>query len=305
MENSKGIALVLLTAIISGFSIFLNAFAVKGIEPVLFTALKNSLVAVMLLSLLLLLKNKNLHKILDKRIFGTLVLIGLVGGSIPFALFFIALQSANAALAGFIQKTLFVFATLFAVILLKEKIDWKFLAGAFLLLAGNALLFSPSLAFSVPVILILIATVFWGLENVISKHALEKLDLDGSAIAFGRMFFGALFLLAFLSFTGQISLAATLSIQQIGWIVLTSVLLFGYVFTYYNGLKILPVHKATSVLLLAQPITAILSFAFLGTQIGLVEGAGLLLISIGAFSIAGFSVVSRFLKLRGVQVAGK
>lgn len=305
MESKKGIALVLLTAIISGFSIFLNAFAVKGIEPVLFTALKNSLVAIMLLSLLLLLKNKNLHKILDKRILGTLVLIGLVGGSIPFALFFIALQSANAALAGFIQKTLFVFATLFAVVLLKEKIDGKFLAGAFLLLAGNALLFAPALAFSVPAILILIATVFWGLENAIAKRALEKLDLDGSTVAFGRMFFGALFLLAFLAFTGQVSLAASLSVEQIGWIVLTSVLLFGYVFTYYSGLKLLPVHKASSVLLLAQPITAVLSFAFLGTQIGLVEGAGLLLIAIGAFSIAGFSFVSRFLEFRGVAVARK
>ncbi|MFH1234075.1 MAG: DMT family transporter [Candidatus Diapherotrites archaeon] len=126
MQDRKGIALVLLAALVSGFSIFLNAFAVKGIEPVLFTALKNSLVAIMLFSLVLLLKSKDLHKILDKRIFGTLVLIGLIGGSIPFALFFIALQSAGAALAGFIQKTLFVFATIFAVVLLKEKIDRKF-----------------------------------------------------------------------------------------------------------------------------------------------------------------------------------
>ncbi|MFH1234074.1 MAG: EamA family transporter [Candidatus Diapherotrites archaeon] len=179
------------------------------------------------------------------------------------------------------------------------------MAGAFLLLAGNMILFAPTLTFSIPALLVLIATIFWGIENAISKHALEKLDLDGSTVAFGRMFFGALFLLAFLAFTGQVSLAASLSMQQIGWIALTSVLLFGYVFTYYNGLKLLPVHKASSILLLAQPITAVLSFAFLGTQIGLVEGAGLLLIALGAFSIAGFSFVSRFFKLRGVPLAGK
>ncbi|MEM0359995.1 MAG: DMT family transporter [Candidatus Diapherotrites archaeon] len=305
MENSKGISLVLLTALISGFSIFLNAFAVKGLEPVLFTALKNSLVAVMLFSLLVLLKSKDLHKILDKRVFGFLLLIGLIGGSIPFALFFIALQQTGAALAGFIHKTLFVFATIFALVFLKEKIDWKFVAGAFLLLAGNLFLFSAPLVFSFSAIMVLAATILWGLENVIAKRVMQKFELEGSTVAFGRMFFGALFLFAFLSFNGQIFLAGTLSIEQIGWIVLTSVLLFGYVFTYYNGLKLLPVHKASSILLLAQPITAILSFVFLGTKIGLLDGFGLLLVSLGVFSITGFSFVSRFLKFRGVMVARK
>ena len=302
MEN-RGYTLVLLTALVSGVSIFLNAFAVEGIDAVVFTALKNSLVAVALFSLILLLKDRNIHKILDKRILGQLMLIGLVGGSIPFALFFTALQQSDTVLAGFIHKTLFIWASLFAIILLREKVDKKFLAGAVLIFLGNLLFFAPAFSLSIPAMLILLATVFWALENVISKHALR--ELSGSMVAFGRMFFGSLFLLAFLSFTGQISIAATLSLQQLQWVLLTSAFLFLYVFTYYNGLKRLPVHKAASVLLLAQPITALLSFAFLGGQIALAGAFGLLLIVLGVFSIAGFSYFSRFLKLRGVSIAGQ
>jgi len=299
--EAKGYSLVLLTAIVSGFSIFLNSFAVGGIDAVVFTTLKNSLVAVALLSLILLLKDRNIHKILDKRILGKLMLIGLIGGAIPFALFFTALQHSDSVLAGFLHKTLFIWVAIFAVVLLREKLSRKFLAGAALLFAGNLLFIAPGISFSLPLLMILAATIFWALENVISKHALK--ELSGSMVAFGRMFFGSVFLLAFLAFTGGMPSIAALSFPQLQWILLTSAFLFLYVFTYYNGLKRLPVHKAAAILLLAQPITAILSLAFLGNGIGLAEGLGLLLIVLGAFTVIGFSYFSRLLRLRGVSVA--
>ena len=82
----KGAWLVLATAIISGFAIFLNAFGVKGINPYLFTGTKNLLVAVFLLSTILLFKQfKELRK-LERKDWLNLGLIGLTGGSIPFLL---------------------------------------------------------------------------------------------------------------------------------------------------------------------------------------------------------------------------
>lgn len=300
MEH-KGYSLVLLTALVSGVSIFMNAFAVKGFNPIVFTTMKNSLVAIALFSLVLLIKDRNLHKILDKRVLGILALIGLIGGSIPFALFFTALQMSDKVLAGFIHKTLFIWASFFAIILLKEKINRKFLAGAVLLFIGNVLFFAPSISFSFPLLLILCATVLWALENVIAKHALK--ELSGSIVAFGRMFFGSVFLLAYLAFSNQLPLVASFSIAQLQWILLTSAFLFLYVFTYYNGLKHLPVHKAASILLLAQPITALLSLAFLGKQLAFAQALGLLLIVSGTVMVVGLSYFSRFLKLRGVSIA--
>jgi len=302
MENTRGIILVLFTAVVSGLSIFLNSFAVQGINPFVFTALKNSLVAIALFSLIALAAKREFRALLSARNLGKLALIGLVGGSIPFALFFYALDISGGATAGFIHKSLFIFASLFAIILLREKMDRKFLAGAALLFAGNFFLFPPVGIFSFPALLIFAATLLWALENVISKHALG--ELPASMVAFGRMFFGALFLLSFLALTGQAGFIFSLSIPQIGWVLLTSALLFLYVFTYYSGLKHLKVSTAASVLLLAQPITLALSSVFLGKAVSLSQGLGMLLVVFGVMLVAGFSLALRAIKWKGVSIAG-
>ncbi len=301
MEKGKGILLVLLAALISGISIFLNSFAVRGINPFIFTTLKNSVVAVLLFSFIALAARKELHNFLDKSTLGKLALVGLVGGSIPFALFFYALSISSGVTAGFIHKTLFIFASLFALVFLREKLDKKFLLGAVFLLAGNFLLFPPAGLFSFPALLVFIATLFWALENVISKRLLY--EMPASLVAFGRMFFGALFLLAFLAFTGQLEFAAMISFPQLQWVFLTSAFLFLYVFTYYSGLKRLRVSTATSVLLLAQPVTLLLSAAFLGKAVSLAQGLGMLLVASGVIVIIGFSLAFRALKWKGVSIA--
>jgi drug/metabolite transporter (DMT)-like permease len=54
-RSARGVALALVTAIISGFAIFINSYAVKEFNsPTVFTTLKNALVGAALLALLLL-----------------------------------------------------------------------------------------------------------------------------------------------------------------------------------------------------------------------------------------------------------
>ena len=122
-KEKKGYFLILLTAIISGFSIFLNKFAVAESNPFVFTFLKNAIVAIFLFSAIFLFCEFNAIKSLSKKNWFKLIVLGLIGGSIPFALFFYALQSTSAISAGFLQKTMFIFASLFALVFLKEKIS--------------------------------------------------------------------------------------------------------------------------------------------------------------------------------------
>ena len=283
-QQKKGFLLVLLTAIVSGASIFTNSFAVKGFDASIFTFLKNALVAIFLFSIILLLKELPSLKKLSKKQWAQLAAIGFVGGSIPFLLFFQALQLTTAINAGFVHKTLFIWASLFAIILLKEKIDKRFMLATMLLLAGNFAFFSIS-SFGLPEALILAATILWAAELAISKKALNA--LSGTTVAFGRMFFGSIFILAFLALTGQAIEITAISAQQAPWILISSAFLLAYVFTFYSGLKLLPVHKAASVLLLAQPITVFLSFAFFGTTISIQDAFGFLLIIAGTFLAFG------------------
>ena len=136
----RGLALVLATAGISGASIFLNKFGVAGINSDLYVLSRSILVGAGLAAIILLQRNFSSIAGLSKRQWASLAAVGLVGGSIPFLLFFRGLQMASSADAAFIQKTMFVFVAVLAAVFLHEKASRKMLAAAVALLAGNFLL---------------------------------------------------------------------------------------------------------------------------------------------------------------------
>jgi len=259
--RTKGLLLVFSTAIISGFAIFINKFGVSVINPYIFTGLKNVTVAILICCLLLLMRDWRLLKGLSKKYWTLLFLIGLIGGSIPFLLFFKGLSLTAGVQGAFIHKTMFIYVAVLAALFLKEKISKKLLFGGLLLLLGNAFLlkFIPH-SLGKGDLLILLATLFWAIENIISKYTLK--ELPSRIVIWGRMFFGSIFILIFLIIAGQIQLVWTLNINQIAWVIATSIILFGYVTTWYTGLKHVPVSIATSILLLGAPITTLLSFLY-------------------------------------------
>ena len=284
MGEKKGLKLVLLTAVISGVSIFINKFGVEGINPYVFTFSKNLVVLLFLFSAILLFKKFGQLKKLRAKEWVKLAVIGFLGGSIPFLLFFKGLSMTSGATASFIHKTMFVYVIFFAAVFLKEKINKKVLAGTVILLLGNFLLLKlNNLAFNTGDLLILCATLFWAVENTVSKHALKT--IHSTTVAFGRMFFGSFFILAFLIMSGNMKHMATLTIGQVLWAAFTSAFLFLYVLTWYSGLKHVKVSVATSVLLLGSPITTLLSFTFLNTAISISQLTGILLIPAGIFFV--------------------
>ncbi|MBI4438724.1 DMT family transporter [Candidatus Woesearchaeota archaeon] len=288
--NQKGLLLVFCTSVISGFSIFLNKFAVSGIDSSVFTFAKNLLVAVALVSFLVFLK-KDSFKVLSGRDWAWLAVIGLVGGSIPFLLFFRGLQLVSGPMGAFIHKTMFIYVAVLAFFMLKERIRPSFLVGGLLLLSGNFLVLKMSgLTFGQGEFLVIGATLLWALENTLSKHVLKR--LDGTVVAAGRMGFGALFIFGFLFYSGKASLVGQVSLAQAGWILLTSLLLLGYVATWYNGLKLVDVSVATTVLLIGSPITTALSLVFSGSALSAYELVGTGLI------VAGVVLAARIYKFR-------
>lgn len=295
MSQNKGLLLVLITALVSGVAIFINKFGVSGMNPFVFATMKNLIVGVFLISLIFILKEWRELVELGRAQWLKLMAIGLIGGSIPFLLYFYALQMTSAINAGFIHKSMFIFIGLLAFVLLKEKMNKNFLIGGALLFAGNLILFSNISEFGIAEILIFIAILFWAGENILSKHTLK--ELKATHVAFGRMFFGSLFMIGFLVFTNQFNLIFELGSMQIQWILLTSALLFLYVTSWYSGLKYIDVSKAAVILLLGQPITALLSFAFLGTGITIMQGTGFLLLLIGVILVVGISQFVSLIKL--------
>ncbi|MFH1506774.1 MAG: DMT family transporter [archaeon] len=282
--NKKALMLVLFTAIISGVSIFVNKFGVVGIDSGVFTFTKNIIVGLLLLGIILGLKEYKHLKALKRKDWSILLLIGLLGGAIPFVLFFQGLQMTSGAGGSFVHKLMFIFVAILAVVFLKEKISKKVWIPAAALIAGSFLLLQlTSFEYNWGIALVLIATLFWSVENIISKRVLER--IEPKVLAFGRLFFGSLFIMAYLFSTGKFSLVYDLSWSQLSWILVTVPFLLLYVLTWYSGLKHVKVTTATSILLLGAPITAILSFVFLNSPFTIMQAVGSLLIIGGVISM--------------------
>jgi drug/metabolite transporter (DMT)-like permease len=287
MENKNGLWLVLGTAIISGISIFINKFGVQGIDSSLFTGTKNFIVAIFLFSLIILAKDFKKLKELTKQEWLKLSLIGLLGGSIPFLLFFKGLQLTSASQGSFIHKTMFLWVGVLALIFLKEKLSKGMVIGAIMLLIGNFLLLKiNNFSLTTGDWLILAATLLWSIETIISKQALKT--IDSKVVAFGRMFFGTAIILMFLALTNKLTLALTLTSSQLFWILITSAFLLGYTFTWYSGLKHVKATIATSILLLGSVITTLLELAW-GTKITATQIGGIILLISGVTSVIGLT----------------
>ncbi len=301
MQN-KGLILVFSTALISGVSIFINQFGVKVINPYIFTGLKNIIVALFLVAIIFFLKESKQIKKLAKKDWLKLSLIGLVGGSVPFLMFFKGLTLSTGAEASYLHKFMFVFLAILAPLYLKEKLRWHYLIGLVFLLVGSILLFQiqgiPQLSLGTN--LILGASFLWAIENMISKQALK--NIPPKIVAWGRMSFGSLFIITYWIFTSQASLVLDLQMNQLVWVLVTAALLCGYVFTWYSGLKYLPVTYASAILALGAPITSLLQLIqgkeFVASQ---VWGMGIMFSGIILFIVIDRILCSRSLMLPNTQ----
>ena len=241
-----------------GFSIFINKYAVKIIgDSDVFVTAKNLVVTLLLSALVLMpflfakLKNLNRNQ------WFKLVLIGLIGGSLPFLLFFKALSIASATNTAFIHKTLFVWVSLLAVWFLQEKIGrLQYLALVLLFLGNFALLGFKFINLGYGELLAFLATLLWAIEFVIAKKVLK--EIPSEIVAWARMFFGSIILFSFLFFGSKADSLLSFNLEQINWLLLTAVLLLGYILTWYKALQYLPAVTVASILVLASPITTFL-----------------------------------------------
>jgi len=289
--QTKGIYLAILAALISGVSIFINKFAVASISsPLVFTTTKNLLVGILILSIIFISKKWKLIYKLNKKDLIYLGLIGIIGGSIPFYLFFTGLSQIPAINAAILQKTLVLWVIILAIPLLKEKLSKLQIVAVGLLFLSNFIIGGfKGFQFSFGELMIIGATIFWAVENIIAKKILPRVDVDILVLA--RMLFGGVILLiaTFIKEPANFNQILQLSSTQLFWIILTAIALLAYVMSWYRALKFTPAITVTSILVGSTLVTNILSAIFIthvwnqlmGIQaILIVLGIGLLYISI-------------------------
>jgi drug/metabolite transporter (DMT)-like permease len=266
MRLNKGFKLALATAGFSGVAVFLNSLTVKVVgDALIFTTVKNLGVAVVIGAILL------RQKIAWQKVISNwrpLLAIAVIGGSIPFYLFFKGLTLTNPAMGALIHKTLIFWVAIWAIPIMKEKINIKQWLALALIFGSNFVIGGlPQWQWGRGEWMILGATVLWAVENIIAKKTLVKVPVD--VVVGARMILGALILLLAVAGSGKLSLIFKLNATQ--WLMtLVSIgLLAGYVMTWYRAIKKLPVTMVATVLTLATIITNILSAIFITHNINI------------------------------------
>jgi drug/metabolite transporter (DMT)-like permease len=285
-----GVALAFVTACISGVSIYLNGRAVRHFgDPTVYTTTKNAVAGVLLISLALTTRHAS-PTALSPRRWPALVAVAVVGGSVPFVLFFEGLARAQATQAAFIQKTLVVWVALLAVPILRERFRAPHALAIVLLVAGQAWIagHAGTVTFGAGEAMILAATLLWSVEVVYVRRLLGS--LAPGRLAAARMGIGTALLVVWLAVSGKVGQFTELDARQWTWVLLTGLLLAGYVVTWYAALARAQAIDVTAVLVFGAIVTAVLSGAADGTPISAI---GTILVAAGAAIVAAVAVRRR------------
>jgi drug/metabolite transporter (DMT)-like permease len=287
-----GLGLAFGAALISGLSIYMNGFAVKQIpDAAVYTTLKNAVAALILVAAAVGLGAARDVRTIERGRWPAVLAVGVIGGSVPFILFFTGLAQASAPSAAFIQKTLFLWVALLAVPFLGERLGLASVVGLVVLLVGQALVLPPErIQWGTGETLILAATLFWAAETVIVKRLLGS--IPGTVMAALRMGIGLVVLVGYLAVSGRLGVVAELGPTQWAWVLLTGLVLSGYVATWFAALQRAPASVVTSVLVPGAVVTGALTAASKGSAPSATVVVGYLLIVAAAALIVASSVAA-------------
>jgi drug/metabolite transporter (DMT)-like permease len=266
----SGVAVAGVTAVISGFSVFINSYGVHAIhQPAVYTTAKNlvAAAALVLWAMMTGLREPRPQPLSDPppnrpgRWQNSLALayVAVVGGGVAFIFFFDGLAEMSAVPAAFLHDTLVVWVAILAVPILRERLSgWNVIAVAVLIVgqctAGGGI---GHLVGSRGELLVLAATVMWSIEVVVARRLLFTVAPPTLAVV--RMGGGASVLLVYLSLSGRLSALINLTPHQVSWALLTGIALAGYVATWMVALARARAVDVTSVLVGGAVITAVLN----------------------------------------------
>lgn len=295
--RSWGVGLAFVTACISGVAVYLNSFAVAAFpDATVYTTVKNGVAAAVLLGALAVVAAGRRPEQQDAPKAGSrraspaeragLLVVAVVGGSVPFVLFFEGLARAAATEAAFIHKTLVVWVALLAVVFLRERLGRWHVAAIVLLVAGQAVAAGDLLAIRLGdgELMIFTATLLWAVEFVVAKRLLRT--FGSLTVGGARLGFGLVVLAAWLAVTGRADEVLGLSGPQWAWALLTGAILAGFVTSWFAALARAQAVDVTAVLVFAAVITAALEGAFGGVVPAGTAILGLVAVALGAGAAA-------------------
>lgn len=278
-----GYAFAVLNALVSGVAVYVSSLGVGVFtDPVLFTSLKNALVgAVLLVPVALSARLRGRFRRLGRRDWAWLVVVAVVGGSVPYALFFTGLKSTTPVTGALGDHLQFVVVAVLAVLLLKERLTATMWAGIAALLAGVLLSADLGLLrWNGGTVLILCSMLLFSLEWVIVKYLLGG-RLHPQLVMTAKMTLGSVILFGYLMVRGDVDGIARLGAKQWLYALGTGALLLLFTATVFIAIHLVRVSVVMAIGAASPLVTVALQLAT-GRDAGLAARDLWLLLVLGA-----------------------
>jgi drug/metabolite transporter (DMT)-like permease len=286
--------LAALTAVISGVAVFVNGYGVRAwadiADATTYTTIKNLTAALILVAVAGVAARRRPAAAVTRprtaRQWVGLAAVAVVGGAVPFVLFFEGLSRASSTQAAFIHKTLVLWVAVLAVRFLGERIGTLHVAAIGLLVAGQVVLVGGlgDLALGAGELMIVAATLLWSVEVVIAKRLLA--DMPPLTVGVSRMAGGVMLLIGYTALRGTLTFSG-LTPEHLMWILVTGVTLAGYVATWFSALARAQAVDVTAVLVGGAIVTALLRLGIAGAALPSLAGLGLVAVGAAAAAAAG------------------
>ena len=286
-----GLVLALGAAVVSGIAVYVNGEAVGQFSsPTVYTTGKNLVAGTVLVALAIASGRYRSPSSVAEEVGSWttrerigLVAVAVIGGAVPFVLFFEGLSRATSNDAAFLHKTLVVWVAVLAVSLLGERLTPLHVGAVALLIAGQIALADGvgSLRPGAGEAMILAATLCWAVELILVKRLVET--LPSTTVGASRIGGGAVLLVAWLALTGRVADLLSLSMAQWAWLALTGSILSVFVTLWFAAVARAPVIDVAAVLVPAAVITGLIRLAVGGSAAPIqVVGWVLMLVAVGA-----------------------
>jgi len=281
--ETVGMIFIFIEVFAAGFQPVFTKLAVETINPI-FAASIASLIGC-IIPLVILIRNRNLKLIIDRKNIKNILLIGLFGTTITYLLFFFGAQLTSGINTAILMQSEPIYAIFLGYLILKEKISPKQILSTFLIILGIiAVIYNGSFSFNLGDFLILITPLFYQISHVIAKRTMKKIGTY--AVQAGRYLFAGLtlFLISSLFNMNQFSILTNP-------LNLTTILILGFIvagigtLAYYEGIRRINLSKAQAILAPYSVVSVILAWFILKEVPTVYQIVGLVIILIGIFSL--------------------
>ena len=285
-DPRRGYLFALLSMVISGVAIYVNADAVKGFpDSTLYTALKNGVAGLALLAPLAVsgARRRDL-KGLSRRQAVLLAAVALIGGSVPYALYFRGLQLSTPVTASLIDHAQFLLVALTALAVLRERLGAGVWVSLVVLFAGlSAGLAADAVKLDAGVPFLAAGTVLFAADFVLMKYLLG--GVPPYVVMLFKLGLGSALLLAFTAITGHAGMAARLSLLQWGYVLVTGLVLLGFTAASVAGLRHASATAVTAIPAGSPLVTTLLVMVSRGGSLSPARVLGLLLVLVSLVAL--------------------